>query len=91
MTVAIKIENLYIGENASLQVKLYEVLVKFLEKKKKNYYRPHSLLRPTTSIKQRRPQNSEEKEAEPATSIASSNPYEVLQEEEEEVAVEASV
>lgn len=50
LTAALKIENIYVGDNVSMQVKLYEVLVKFIDKKKKNYYRPTSLLRPKTFI-----------------------------------------
>lgn len=50
LTAAIKIENMYVGDNVSLQIKLYEVLVKFIDKKKKNYYKPTSLLRPKTFI-----------------------------------------
>ena len=50
LTAAIKIENMYVGDNVSLQIKLYEVLVKFIDKKKRNYYKPQSLLRPKTFI-----------------------------------------
>jgi hypothetical protein len=50
LTAALKIENMYVGDNVSLQIKLYEVLVKFIDKKKKNFYKPTSLLRPKTFI-----------------------------------------
>lgn len=50
LTAAVKIENMYVGDNVSLQIKLYEVLVKFIDKKKKNFYKPTSLLRPKTFI-----------------------------------------
>jgi hypothetical protein len=79
VTLAIKFENLYVGNNVSLQVKLFEVLVKFLEKKKKNFYRPQSLLRPSTAIKHRKfvdiPKENE--------TIFSENLYNVLGNEEE--------
>lgn len=58
LTAAIKFETMYIGKNLSLQVKLYEVLVKFIEPKKKNVYQPSSLLRPSVKIEKRRKKTS---------------------------------
>lgn len=90
VTLAIKFENLYVGNNVSLQVKLFEVLVKFLEKKKKNFYRPQSLLRPSTAIKHRKFIDTLKEN----DSGFAKNPYSVLdddkdieEEKEEEVAV----
>lgn len=85
ITAAIKVENLYIGDNVSLQLKLYEVLVKFIDKKKKNYYRPSSLLRPKTFIA-KKPSFSNSKPSAvipPEPSLFTKNPYDVLTEEEE--------
>lgn len=101
LTAALKIENIYVGDNVSMQVKLYEVLVKFIDKKKKNYYRPTSLLRPKTFISKKQGSGGDTAEGEgdassggdaangaPATesgSEATNNPYSALQEEEENV------
>jgi hypothetical protein len=54
MTAAIKIENLYVGDNISLQIKLYEVLVKFIDRRKRNVYQPVSLLRPHADIQKKK-------------------------------------
>ena len=90
LTAALKIENMYVGDNVSVQVKLYEVLVKFIDKKKKNFYRPTSLLRPKTFISKKPSQTGEgegegEEAAPTTTAVPHNNPYTALQEEEEEV------
>lgn len=88
LTAAIKIENMYVGDNVSLQIKLYEVLVKFIDKKKRNYYKPTSLLRPKSFIPKKQSANKSsttetEGEAdavgESVETPSSNNMYEVLE------------
>jgi hypothetical protein len=91
LTAAIKIENMYVGENVSLQIKLYEVLVKFIDKKKKNYYKPTSLLRPKTFIPKKhsattpaKPSAASDVPTTATAAVTHENPniYSVLDEEE---------
>ena len=95
LTAAVKIENMYVGDNVSLQIKLYEVLVKFIDKKKKNYFKPTSLLRPKTFIPKKhggggqgKPSGAlsvDSKEDVGAAAPASNNMYQALQEEEDTI------
>jgi Protein of unknown function (DUF2738) len=97
LTAAIKIENMYVGDNVSLQIKLYEVLVKFIDKKKRNYYKPQSLLRPKSFIP-KKPSGGRGSgaaaggegvqtavNAAPSPATASNNIYEVLEAETDDI------
>jgi hypothetical protein len=93
LTAAVKIENMYVGDNVSLQIKLYEVLVKFIDKKKKNYFKPTSLLRPKTFIPKKHGGGGQGKPSTTGPNVpneevgaavpASNNMYQALQEEED--------
>lgn len=94
MTAALKFENLYVGDNVSIQLKLYEVLVKFIDRKKKNFYRPASLLRPDAQIGRRPVHPTKNKRAEEGPAVENQedreptdpthdNPFSALIEEDE--------
>jgi len=76
ITAAFKFESLYIGQNVSLHVKLYEALIHPIEKRQRiTPYPSTSLLRPKKPIVKETKKTEEE---------TYPNPYAVLQEEEEE-------
>lgn len=51
ITAALKIESIFIGNNITLHLKVYEVLVKLMQNRPKNFYQPKSILRPDIVIK----------------------------------------